>query len=176
MDSYLMCPSGLKEQTQISCFAITLNNFEMCNRRLPAFNYSHLLAILVRSSYRRVYCSFVRSDNTVNQSSVLSYDLVPRQHVSKLQMSLIILAGQHNTGGILVNTMNNSRSDNAVDIGQLISAVSQKSVDKCPFVVTCGGVNNHSLRLVDDKNITVFVENIQRNILRSVVHNLRLRY
>ena len=48
-------------------------------------------------------------------------------------------------------------------------------VDQGMFIVSRSRVYDHSFRLVDNEDILVFIEDVQRDILRKDVRDLRIR-
>ena len=80
-------------------------------------------------------------------------------------MHVIILNRHHNAGSILIDAVNDTGSDNAVDIGKIALAVSEQRIDQSLIMMTRAGMNYHALRLIDNDEIIILIKNIKRDIL-----------
>ena len=81
-------------------------------------------------------------------------------------MSHIIFGNKQKTACILVYPMNYARTQNTVYPRKTVSAMIQKRVDKRSASVAGCGMDNHSLRLVDNEHTVIFISYIERNIFR----------
>jgi len=52
----------------------------------------------------------------------------------------------------------------------------EQGIDQRAAFVSRGGVNDHTAFFVDNNDVGVLIENIQRDILRHDIDGLRLRY
>ena len=81
-------------------------------------------------------------------------------------MCHIIFGNKQKTACILVYPMDYTRTQNAVYPGKTASAMIQKCIDERSASVAGRGMDNHSLRLVDNEHTVVFISYIERNIFR----------
>ena len=88
----------------------------------------------------------------------------------------IIFTDQKCTGGILVDTVDNSRTENTVDAGKRSLTVIKHSIDQRAGVMTGGRMHYHSLWLVHDEQIVVLIEDVERNIFRFGGKFFRFRH
>ena len=82
-------------------------------------------------------------------------------------MGAVIFTHDQRTGGIHVNAVDNAGSDNAVDAGQIVTAVEHQCIHKGPAVVTRRRVHYHALWLVDNDDVLILVQDVQRNVLNG---------
>ena len=87
------------------------------------------------------------------------------QLLRKKTMRFICLCRHENAGCVLVDPMDDSRPRDAIDAGQVATAVIQQCIHKCPVRMPRSRMHDHVLRLVDNNDITVFIQNIKRNVL-----------
>ena len=85
----------------------------------------------------------------------------------KSEMRLICFCNYQKTRSVFIYTVNDSGSDNAVYTGKARAAMFKKRIHKCSVVVSRRGMNDHSLRFIDNEKIFVFVNYIERNILSN---------
>lgn len=69
--------------------------------------------------------------------------------------------------GVFVETVNDARALDSIDAGELVSAVMEKGVDEGAIGIACGGVNHHAVRFVEDDEVFVFVQDVERDVLRN---------
>ena len=81
-------------------------------------------------------------------------------------MGKVVLCNNKQTACVLVYPVDNAGAYYAVDARKAVLAMIQKRVDQRFVIVACGRVNNHSLRLVDNKKIVVLISDVKRNVLR----------
>ena len=88
---------------------------------------------------------------------------------------VVILADDDGTGGIFIDAVYDSGTQDAIDAAQILSAVIQDCVHERSAPVPGSRMYDHSLGFVDDKNIAVLIKNIDRNIFRFDVRNNFIR-
>ena len=74
-------------------------------------------------------------------------------------MSNIIFADDKRSGRILVDPVNDARPEDTVDPGQTVSAVIEQSIYQSVLIMPRGGMNDHILRLIDDEETIIFIDN-----------------
>ena len=90
-------------------------------------------------------------------------------------MSRVVFCNADESRRVLVNTVYDTRAHHTADARKGTFAVIEKCGHERACVMSRRRMYYHSLRLVDDDNISVFVNNVERDILRSHVKLLRLR-
>ena len=90
-------------------------------------------------------------------------------------MGVVILGDHQQSAGILVDAMDDSRTDNAVDGRKPVFAVKHDRIDQRPRIVSYCRMDYHSLGFVHNQNIVIFIEDVQRDIFRTNLQLLCLR-
>lgn len=75
------------------------------------------------------------------------------------------LGDDKNSGRVLVDSMDDSGASFSADAGQVASEMMQERVDQRAGRCPGGRVDDHSCGLVDDGNVSVFVDYLERNVL-----------
>ena len=88
---------------------------------------------------------------------------------------LVILADEERSGRIHIDPVHDPGTHDPVDAGQLIPAVIHNRIDKRMLIMSRRRMDNHSLRLIDHKDVIVFIKDIQRDIFRTDVRDFRFR-
>ncbi len=87
----------------------------------------------------------------------------------------IILGNEDGARGFFVQAMDDSRAKGIAGARERLTAA-EKRIDECAASMACAGVDRHARGLVDDENVVVFVENVQRDGFRfSAELRARLR-
>ena len=71
----------------------------------------------------------------------------------------------HHAGGVLIEPMNDTRTRHAANSFH-VGAVVQDGVYECSRIVAGRRVYDESGRLVDDKDVVIFEDDVERNVLR----------
>ena len=90
-----------------------------------------------------------------------------RQRGRQPDMGVIRLGDDHQTAGVLVETMNDARAGLSSDAGKGVSAVGKQRVDEGSAGMTGAGMDHESGRLVDDKQMLVLMNDDERNVLAN---------
>lgn len=77
----------------------------------------------------------------------------------------VVLGGHHQSGGVLVEPMDNARPPDPADAGQACAAVGDQRVDQRAGLVPGGGMDHEVLRLVDDDDVVVLEHDVERDVL-----------
>src|ERR1700752_882646 len=89
-------------------------------------------------------------------------------------MSAVILCDQDATAGFLIQSVNYSRPESAANTAQVFN-VMQQGIDERSRPNACARMNHHACRLVDYKKVTVFKQDLDRNVFGCHINRLRLR-
>ena len=81
-------------------------------------------------------------------------------------MRHIIFAGHQRSRRVHIDPVYDSRPHGAVNAGQFKAAVVHQSIDQRLAIVPGRWMHDHLLRLIDNDDILVFIEDVQRNVLR----------
>ena len=81
-------------------------------------------------------------------------------------MCNIVLRHHHQTGRLLVETVDDAGAQRGVDAGENI-AVMKQGVDERAGVIAVRRVCHHACGFVDDEELVVFVDDFERDVLRD---------
>ena len=68
-------------------------------------------------------------------------------------------------GGVFVETVHDAGTFDAVDAGELVSAMMEEGVDEGAIGIASGGVDDHAVGFVENDEVLVFVEDVERDVL-----------
>ena len=83
------------------------------------------------------------------------------------RMNRIRLGRHQQAGGVLVQPVHDPRPLDAADPGQAAAAMVQQGIDQRAPLVARRGVHHHSGRFVDDNQMLILMDDIERDILRN---------
>ncbi len=75
----------------------------------------------------------------------------------------IVLGDHHQPGGVLVEAVDDARPLDAADTGKTFAAMRDQRVDQRAGGMSGGRVDDQAARLVDDDQVVVFVDDVQRD-------------
>ena len=78
-------------------------------------------------------------------------------------MGRIVLGRDHQAGGVLVEPMHDAGPPDAADAGKACATVRDQRIDQRPGFVARRGMDDQPLRLVDDDEVVILVDNIERD-------------
>jgi hypothetical protein len=78
----------------------------------------------------------------------------------------IILCDDEATAGVFVEAVHNPRARNAADTAEFAFAVVKEGIDESVLFVAGGWMDDNSRRFVEDDEIGVLVNNVERYVLR----------
>ena len=86
-------------------------------------------------------------------------------------MGAIVLGHDDQAAGVFVESVDDAGAQVAAGGGERLEAVEQRIDQRAAaarvVALARAGVDHHSGRLVDDREVGVFVDNVQRNVFRS---------
>ena len=91
-------------------------------------------------------------------------------------MSSIILCHHQYPRSISVDAVHNAGAFFPINAGKFAAAVIHQSIDQCACIMPRCRMNNHPLRFIDHNHVSIFIKNIQRNILRQYFNFLCFRH
>ena len=160
-----MCPSGLQPEGQIGKPAVALEH-RIVRDRLPSVRIDrHLLSVGSVAGNRRgdrpaVLLRTADHDRVVLAQCRMHGDLLRERAVRR-----VVLCDHQQSARVLVDAVDNARTDLAVDAGQAVPAVIHQRVDQRPAPVPRRGMHHHAARLVDHDDIRILVHHIERDVL-----------
>jgi len=134
--------------------------------RLAAIRgYRHLGAVVFAAPDRRADGSAVFVDRTRNQNQVGALHAAGGQLGRQGFVRGVVLGDGQQAGRVLVYAMHDARTLDAADAGQVL-AVMQQGVDERAGVCARRGMHDHIRRLVDDDDVAVLIDDVQRDVFR----------
>lgn len=100
----------------------------------------------------------------MHQCQVAPLNVVNGEKPSEAPVGLIVFGHHHDAGGILVQPVHDARSGDTANAREAATAVMQQGVDKSPAPITGGRVDNKTRRLVDDNEVLVFKQDVERYV------------
>ena len=92
----------------------------------------------------------------------------------EVEMRRVVLGRDHDARRVLVEAVDDARTDLTVDAGEILAVIEQ-CIDERPRVDARCRMHDHAARLVDDDDVAVLVEDGERDILRQDLDGLCLR-
>ena len=107
----------------------------------------------------------------VHQRDILLLYLASGELRPQLAMGDIVLGHDDQAAGFFVESMNNARPQLTADIRQRTKAMQQR-VDQGAAIALVirgsrTGVHHHARRLVDDRKVSIFVNDVKRDVFRD---------
>ncbi len=117
---------------------------------------------------------------TPDKGEILPAELAFTAVIGKLRgqplMSGVGFRHDHDTAGILIQTVNDAGTFDAANARQAVPAMSDQRVDKRSGCVACRRMNDQSGRFIDDNQRIILIKNIERDRFRLRRGRLRLRH
>ena len=165
-----------KTTFHIRGLAKTFQHFVMCYCIFTIFMIDgHFFTICRMPSNRSLYGSLILFQISLHNCPVASADTVTFQLFCQIPVSNIIFAYQQCPGGILINSVDNSRPHHSVNTGKAVTTMCHNCIDQCSLIMPGCRMYNHPFGLINDQYIFILVKNIQRNILRNDIQLTGIR-
>ena len=175
----LMGPSCLQPAFDVGILSETFQDRIMRNRvsacTLTGSQDSHLLAVLRMPSDRSVDHTFIQAQIAVNNGPVAPVDGMVLQLLTETVVCRIGLGDHQGSGGVPVDPVYDSGPQHSIDPGQAVFAVVHEGIHQGITVMAGCRVHNHPFWLVYYDQVCVFIQDIQRDILRFDRDLFRLR-
>ena len=137
------------------------------DRFAPALAYGHLFACVRVPVYRCVHRAVGAVRQAPDKGQVAASHRAGASVIRKLRgqrlVRPVVLGGYHEAGGVLVESMYDAGAADAADAGQAVAAMRDQRVDERPGLVAGAGMNDQTLGLVDDDDVVVLVDDIERD-------------
>ena len=108
----------------------------------------HFFTICRMPSNRSLYCSLILFQISLHNCPVASADTVTFQLFCQIPVSNIIFAYQQRSGGILINSVDNSGPHHSVNTGKAVTTMCHNCIDQCPLIMPGCWMYNHPLGLL----------------------------
>ena len=176
MNSDLMGPSGLKTagdpRERLTFNFCTLNALDVCACGFSATARAYAeTQRITRIAFNRAVDHFIFWRNTSGQRPIFALNGPLLQLAHQIKLSVLILSHDHQTGGISVQSVHDTRtrqrSENRI--------VGKQAVEKCIVPMPGRRMNHETGRLVDDEDVLVLVNDIKvhRNRFESKILSSR---
>jgi len=143
-------------------------------RRTSAFDYCHALAVSRVAADGAFDDSFRLLDASLHEGEVELLDAALLQLSREVGVSAVVLGDEEEAGGVLVESMDDSRPEYAADAGK-IGAVGQESVDEGMSSMAGRGMHGQARGLIDDEEVLVLVDDVKGHGFRLDVERPRRR-
>src|SRR6185436_11160530 len=99
---------------------------------------------------------------TARDGEIGSLDIMRRKHGGKRGMRGFGLCRDHDARCVLVETMNDAWAGDAANTGETRTAMMEQGIDQRAALLPGGRVNHHPGGLVDDDEVFVFEQDVER--------------
>lgn len=107
--------------------------------------------------------ALIGRERTAGEREVDLIDLAGAELGGQGEMRDVIFCGHDTTAGVTVEPMDDARAGDPADAAELATAVMEQRIDECAFGMSGRGVNHHPGRFVEDEQVIVLEENVQRD-------------
>ena len=140
----------------------------MGHRRLAPIipDNRHFLAINITPADAALDCSRSRIGPAVDDGHIAPFDIMFGEQGAQTLVCRVGLGRDHQSGRILVDSVDDPGSGYAANARQLAPTMVQKGVDESPVGMTGRRMDDQARRLVDYDQVRVFEDHVERDILR----------
>ena len=117
----------------------------------------HFLSIIRIAPDRCVYQSLILCRMTDHDSPINTVDRMYLDLFRNLDMRLIILTYDQRSGRILIDSVDNARTDLSIDAGQRLLTVIHNGINQCTIGMPRCRMHDHALWLIDDQKVFIFI-------------------
>ena len=112
---------------------------------------------------------------TAHNGMIDLFHRAPRELLGQREMRGIVLGHHQATTRVFVKTMHNAGPDHATNAAEFAGAMMQQRMDQSVFFIARRRMHDERGRLVDHEQTVVFVEDIERDVLRLQLRGTRRR-
>ena len=166
MDADLMRAARLKfAGNQGKPLIISGSDAVIRNGSLFGFESRGILdALCWMAAIGRIKAAVVRKLGGMANGPVLSVNIVHREHFNELFVGCLTPCDEQQTARFGVDAMDDAGARDSSNAAELIFAGVEQGIDEGVFLVADSGMDTKSGGLIDDDQMFIFVENIQRDI------------
>ncbi len=107
----------------------------------------------------------------MHERNVALLDLAAGKLLGQLAVCDVVLGDDNQAAGFLVQTVHDAGTHLAAYFRELAESMQQRIDQRAAIALVVGGaragVDHHSRRLVDDREVGVFIDDVERNVLRD---------
>ena len=96
--------------------------------------------------------------------------------LAQTAVSFIIFGNDQQTASVFVNTVDDARTFYTADAGKAVPTMVKQGINQSSAMRSGRRMYSHSCRFVDNQQVIVFINNVQRNIFRLRISVNRFRY
>jgi len=167
MNPDLVRPAGLDFNIQKRGRAIAFAHFPQRQRvfAVPAF-CGHFFAVFRMASHGQNNLAACAFNVSPAKRDIFLIHVMLFKLRGEPAVRLVGLGGNDQAGRFLVQPVDDARPDHPADAGKVV-AMKKQRIDEGLIRIPRRGMNDHARRFIDDNNGSVFINDIQRDILRN---------
>ena len=150
----------------LSTFAIGGVVRPVVGAEVLVFHDRHLLTVIGRAADVRLDATDQWTRRAARDGQVGAFDVVGGEHVGEGGVGRFALGGDHDAGRILVEAVDDAGPSDAADAGESLAAMKEQGVDQRAALGAAGRVDDEAGRLVDDDEVFVLEDDIERDVFR----------
>ncbi len=156
----------------------SLDDLPVGDRVAAAFAHRHLVPGMRMAVDRRVDGAAGAVRHPPDKGEIATSHLAGPAVVGELRrqrlMRRVVLGDDEQARGVLVQPVHDARPLHPANAGQTLAAMGDQRIDERPGLVTGAGMHDEAGRLVDDDEVVVLVDDIERDILAQGLRGDRL--
>ncbi len=135
-------------------------------RAIGVADHGHFLAVARGPGNRFVDRAGQGPRRAARHREISALDIMFGKQVGEADMGSLGLGSNHDTGSKLVEAVDNAGPLHAADAGQLSLAMMEQGVDQRAIPAAGRRMDGHAGRLVDDDEVFVLEQDIERDVFR----------
>ena len=174
-------PDPLAAVWQPGAARIPLQGLPVSDSLSAPLPHCHMVAGMGRSVDRTVDGALGPLRRPPDEGQIAAFEPVPVAAVAgelrrQAPMRPIVLRHHHEAACVLVEPVHDARPALAADTGKARTAMGDQRVDQRTGLVSRGRVDHHVGRLIDNDDVIVLVDNLERDRFRGGLGRLRRRH
>ena len=150
MDADLVCASRLQATLDKCIYPEAFQDAVMRDCVAPLLRVdAHFFAIRRMASNRRMDSALILAQIAKYDGIIHAGDRMHLELFCERIVGEIILAYYQHAGCVHIDPVDNPRTHDSVDAGELILAMIHQRIDQSPGIMPCRWMDNHPLRLID---------------------------
>ena len=128
------------------------------------------------SSYRRIDSSLIFFDVSLHNCTISSFDTVLLELLCKVSVGSVLLADKKCPCCVLVDPVHDSGAQNAIDPGEMLTAVRHDCIDQSSLHMSGTWMHDHILWLIYHHQPFILIQDIKRDLFRFDIERLHIRH
>lgn len=137
-------------------------------------NHSHLLPMMGIAPDGQLNSLLPPVRNATAPGQILAIDIMGREELDELLVRSFRLCNNNASRCLLVETVDDTGTLYAID-ARKGGTVMQQGMNQCPVIMAVARMYHHARRLVDNDQIFIFKEDVERDILSNKFQWLAIR-